>query len=168
MGTQNLPFLARYSGQTTGELLALEGQFRTDSLILAFEAALHQKFERSGAHSLSDEEKVLLAVEALEREVNNGGYHQFFLNTGCIFVPRIVADLERLGADKAARITCEAIALLNVEDGSEVDAYLRALDETEPERFSACDSAYQAEAGDLSALLMSFIRKTESRFNLTA
>ena len=59
MGGTN--WLDGYSGQTTDELIALEGEYRTDSLVLAFEQALMAKDE------LTDEEKVVLAVEALER-----------------------------------------------------------------------------------------------------
>jgi len=65
-------FLEGYSGQSTDQLLSLEADYRTDSLVLAFEQAIIQKAERNGVKSLSDEERIVLAVEALEREVNNG------------------------------------------------------------------------------------------------
>ena len=38
--TTDEPFLEAYDGQSTDELIALEGQFRIDSIVLAFEAAL--------------------------------------------------------------------------------------------------------------------------------
>jgi len=66
-----------YAGQTLEQILALEGEYRVDSLVLVFEQALDQKAARAGVQSLTKEERVLLAVEALEREVNNGGYGQF-------------------------------------------------------------------------------------------
>jgi hypothetical protein len=44
-----LNWLDEYSGQTVDELLALEGEYRLDSLVLAFEQALDQKTERAGA-----------------------------------------------------------------------------------------------------------------------
>lgn len=65
------------SGQTVEQLLSLEGKSRIDSLVLAFEQAISQKAERTGNEGLSYPERVVLAVEALEREVNNGGYAQF-------------------------------------------------------------------------------------------
>ena len=64
------PFLDAYGGQTTDELIALESEYRIDSLVLAFEAALDAKAEHS------KQERVVLAVEAVEREVNNGGFTQ--------------------------------------------------------------------------------------------
>ena len=69
-----LKWLDGYSGQTTEELVALEGEYRTDSLVLAFEQALDQRVEHVGQEGLTEEERIVLAIEALEREVNNGGY----------------------------------------------------------------------------------------------
>ena len=76
-----LKWLEKYSGQTTDELIALEGKFRTDSLVTAFHQAVEQKWARDGGEALSEEEIVVLAIEALECEVNNGGYDQFFINS---------------------------------------------------------------------------------------
>ena len=76
-----LKWLDRYSGESTDTLIALENEYRLDSIVLAFEEALDQKTARSGTDSLTAEEHVILAVEALEREVNNGGYSQFFFNS---------------------------------------------------------------------------------------
>ncbi len=83
----DLKFLKDYSGQTVEQLLALEGECRIDSLVLAFEQAVDQKAVREGAGAVNVEERVILAVEALEREVNNGGYEQFFLNSTLEFAP---------------------------------------------------------------------------------
>ena len=47
----NLPFLDAYSGETTNELLALEGKYRIDSLVLAFERAVDQKAAASSDES---------------------------------------------------------------------------------------------------------------------
>ena len=65
-------WLEGYSGQTSEELIALEGQFRTDSLVLAFEEAISHKASREGTGRLSEAEVVVLAVEA--RRVQATGY----------------------------------------------------------------------------------------------
>ena len=44
----DLLWLDNYSGETTDELLAMEGRYRTDSLVLVFEQALEQKAAREG------------------------------------------------------------------------------------------------------------------------
>jgi len=67
-----LKWLDRYSGESTEELIALENEYRLDSIVLAFGQGLYQKAARSGIEPLTAEEHVVLAIEALEREVNNG------------------------------------------------------------------------------------------------
>ena len=57
----DLPFLDAYGGQTTHVLIALESEYRIDSLVLAFEAALDAKAEHSKP------ERVVLAVDAIEQ-----------------------------------------------------------------------------------------------------
>jgi len=47
-----LNWLEEYSGQTTDELISIEGEYKTDSLVLAFEQALDQKSERVGREGL--------------------------------------------------------------------------------------------------------------------
>lgn len=71
-------FLEGYEGQTLQQLIAMKENYRIDSLVLAIEQALNAKPDTE----LSNAERVVLAIEALEREVNNGGYHQFFINAG--------------------------------------------------------------------------------------
>src|SRR5271170_6604926 len=111
-----LPFLKSYSGQTAEQLLSLEGEYRIDSLILIFEEALLKKAYRHGDSALSAEENVVVAVEALEREVNNGGYSQFFENSSQEYAPIIVPALIRIGCPKTAEITQRAIESLHLPD----------------------------------------------------
>src|SRR5258708_3662696 len=93
----NRKWLVGYSGQTIDQLLSLAGTCRIDSIVAAIEAALHQKAARLGAQSFSDVERTVVAIEALEREVNNGGYDQFFFNSSREVVPAIVESLQRIG-----------------------------------------------------------------------
>jgi hypothetical protein len=67
-------FFKSYSGETTEQLLGLVNEYRIDSLVLAFEQAIQLKAVRA---PISRQERYVLAIEALEREVNNGGYSQF-------------------------------------------------------------------------------------------
>jgi hypothetical protein len=115
----NLKWLDGYSGQTVAELLSLEGECRIDSLVLAFEQAVDQKGQREGTEALSAEERMVLAIEALEREVNNGGYHQFFVNSSREFVGIIVRALVRINCPKTAEITQRAIDAAMADEKSE-------------------------------------------------
>ena len=61
------------------------------------------------------EEIIVLAVEALEREVNNGGYSQFFVNSSREFTPIIVHALLRIDCIKTVEITKDAIRAAGFE-----------------------------------------------------
>lgn len=88
---KQLPWLDSHSAQCIEQLLAFEGRYRTDSLVVAFEQAIGQKAVRVGDAGLSVEEKYFLAVEALEA----------------------------VGCRAAKAITRDAIAALDLPDGSD-------------------------------------------------
>lgn len=161
-----LPFLEEYAGQTTEELLALEGQYRADSLVLAFESAIMQKETRG--EDLTDEECVVLAIEALEREVNNGGYHQFFVNT-MEFTPIIVTSLNMIGCPAVARITKRAIDALGLGDHPSCEAIETVIyddDDARDEKLQECDSEYFETAGCLADPLLEFIKENRAGISL--
>ena len=58
----------------------------------------------------STPQKVFSSVLALESEVNNGGFSQYFLNTSCETASFISEALESIGAPKTADICRRAIA----------------------------------------------------------
>ncbi len=157
-------WLDGYEGQSTDELLALANTHRIDSLVLAFEEALQQK----DPEELNDEENVVLAVEALEREVNNGGYSQFFLNSSNAFAGTIVDALKRIGAKTAADVTARAIAAVSARslDADTLDLVMAADDEVRDQALQACDKAYFETVGDLSEPLLEFIRANRKRIKL--
>ena len=102
-------WLDAYAGQTTDQLIALEAEYRTDSLVIAFEQALMTKAVCDGVASLTAEERVVLAVEAVEREVNNGGFEQLFTDASKALAPYFVESLEAIGAGEAETLTRQAI-----------------------------------------------------------
>ena len=58
-----------------------------------------------------DRDEVVALVEALEAEVNNGGFDQFFFNSPGDRTAETIAALEAIGAVKMARIVRNAAAL---------------------------------------------------------
>lgn len=165
----DLKWLAGYSGQSTDELIGLQGEYRSDSLVVAFEEALDQKCGRCGLDGLTDEERVVLAVEALEREVNNGGYDQFFTNTSGAFAPFVVDALMRIGCPRVAALTEEAIGALSITGAVTVEAIEAATEEDSDERdrrLEECDGKYYEIAGDLSSPLLKFIEANRDNIKL--
>jgi hypothetical protein len=160
----DVPFLKSYDGQSTDELIALEGKFRIDSIVLAFEAAL------DGRDKLSTAERVVLSIEAIEREVNNGGFNQFFVNSSCVFSPYVVESLNLIGCPQTAELFNKAINLLGVEDFFDSDALEDAACEADDdlmERFNALDEIYYAGAeGPIANNLFEFIKKNKNEISL--
>ncbi len=161
-------WLDGYSGQSADELLSLQGKYRTDSLVLAFEEAIRQKAEREGTQNLTNEERVVLAVEALEREVNNGGYDQFFANSSREFAPTVVGALQRIGCKKTATITQKAIKALGTSDltAEAIDAAMAGDDEQRLAQLNRCDDSYCKSTEPIAERLLAFIKanKTSIRF----
>jgi hypothetical protein len=109
-----IPWL-EYTGQNTDQILACKGTHRVDSLLCAFEQAIQLRQERMPDAATTPEEDTLLAIMVLQREVNNGGYHQFFVNSSCKYALTVVPALESIGCETTASLTQRAIAALNVQ-----------------------------------------------------
>ena len=151
------PFLKGYSGQTTDQLLALEENYRVDSIVLAFEEALLHK----SAPDLSREERYVLALEALEREVNNGGYLQFFTNAS-EHVATVETALRAIDCPMVAQITHDAIAGLELEEDftpDDVAAGAEDADESVREVLEECDNRYFDDGEPIADKLFEWIRK---------
>jgi hypothetical protein len=165
---QNLQWLDRYSGQTVAELIALEGKYRTDSLLLAFEQAVDQKAARVGENLLSDEERIILAIEALEREVNNGGYGQFFVNSSREYAPIMVDTLRRIGCPKTAEITKKAVWIVQKTPMTHEEIENGTWEENEERQgaLSECDSLYFERPENIEESLFAFIKANRAKIEL--
>ena len=139
-------FLEGHGGRTTEQLLALETECRLDSLVLAFEEGIQAK----GLHppDIAPQEEYVLAVEALEREVNNGGYGQFFVNSSNEYAAVMEEALLAIGCPKVAAITREAISARGKagEDGV----------------FASCDARYYASDEPIADRLFDWIKRNRA------
>jgi hypothetical protein len=156
-------FLESYGGQTTDDLLALAGRYRIDSLVLAFEEAIQRK------ESPSLEERYVLAIEGLEREVNNGGYAQFFLNSSREFTPVIEAALRAIDCPKTADITRDAIAAIAPQgDLSSQALEASAVDPSDAvsSALAKCDDRYFANDEAIADRLFAWIAANKSRIRV--
>ena len=106
-------FLEKYEGQSVDELIGLQNTHRIDSIVLAFESALDVR--RENGEKLTGVELIILAIEGLEREVNNGGFSQFFYNSSVEYAPIIVASLKNIGCHEMANLAQRAIDILAVD-----------------------------------------------------
>jgi hypothetical protein len=133
-----------YSGEDIDDFIALADKYEPSSLLFPLEMAIDGKRLRVGLAGLTTEEQTVLAVEALEREVNNGGFSLFFSNSSGEFTPIIVDCLNRIGCPIVAEITQSAIQAIEREDVSVV--------------LDGCDQQYYSTGENIGAKLFEFIR----------
>jgi Domain of unknown function (DUF4375) len=163
-----LTWLESYSGQSTDELISLESVCRVESIILAFEEALEQKAFREGEGALSYEERVIVAIEALEREVNNGGYRQFFINSSAEYVPIAVDALLRIQCPAAAALTRRAIETLGLSElrREVVQNRIQGQDTKRDSALNDIDNLYYKSPEHIAARLFAFIKDNRSKIKL--
>jgi hypothetical protein len=165
--TKERKFLESYSGQSTEQLVALAVDYRVDSLVLAFEQALDQK--RAKGRKLSQPEIDILAVQAMEREVNNGGYHQFFVNSSKEHAAGLPASLERIGCPIAAKIASDSLGVLNIEGvvtDAKIAAALKRLGGKVPAVFGGLDERYFKNQEPIADRLFAYIRAKKAEIVL--
>ncbi len=146
-------FLEQYDGQTVDELIALHKTHRIDSIVLAFEADLDSRKELG--EELSAVELTILAVEAFERELNNGGFSQFFYNSSVEYSPTIVNCLKLIGCNELANLTQKAIDILGVSslDPDLIEERMDAEDEELEDALGELDDIfYEIEEAPAYAL----------------
>ncbi len=152
-----------YDGETTDELLALEGTHRIDSLVLAFEEAIQRK---AASGPISREERYVLAIEGLEREVNNGGYSQFFLNSSREFVDVIEEALLAISCPRTAAITGSAIRALGLGPELSPEKAERVIlddDDSVREALDDCDGRYYENDEAIADNLFAWIRQNRAK-----
>jgi hypothetical protein len=125
MAAEKRPWLD-YSGQSTAQILACKGTHRIDSLLCAIEEGILLLQSRKVKRGTTPAERTILAVMALDREVNNGGYHQFFVNSSHEYAPTIVTALRKVGCEFTAALTGKAIEALAL-DHLTIQAVHRAI-----------------------------------------
>jgi len=157
-----------YSGESTNELLGYPAREQRDSLVRAFEEGLQRKVSRSGEGALNKEERTVLAVRALDREINNGGYDQFFRNSSRKFAPQIVESLTRIGCRRTAKITQRAIKALHSGrvTVSRIEAAMRQQNEERDRELERCDQSFYRTPQGIPARLYAFIKANSVRIRL--
>ena len=102
---------------------------------------------------------MVLSVTGLSREVNNGGYNQFFRNSSRGFAPAIVHDLVRIGCPEIADITQQALDALDLPKLSvaEIEAAMARESVQRDRALKRCDIAFY-EQGKLSERLFAYVK----------
>jgi hypothetical protein len=154
-----------YAGQDTAEILAHKATHRIDSLLCALEQAIQLRRSRFPTLATTPEEHTLLAVMALEREVNNGGYRQFFVNSSCKYALTIVPALESIGCVATAALTQRAINAFNLATPT-VENIENSISKPDPQRDKVLDALDRQfyEVFEIEPKLFAFVESRQHAF----
>ena len=155
----DLGWLDGYAGQSVDELLMFEATEGFHNILFALEQAIQDKIEAAGPLKMTGVERTLLSVLALEREVSNGGYDQFFRNSSRRFAPAIVNDLVRIGCTEIADITQRALDSLELPEltVAAIETAMQADSTARDRTLERCDIAFY-ERGELWHQLFSYVK----------
>jgi len=155
----DLGWLEGYAGQSLDVLLLFEGSETAAAILFAIEEAVQQKAQEHGPGRLTGTEVIILSVMALEREVGNGGFDQFFRNTSRRFAPMIVNHLLIIDCDAIAEIAQQAINSLGVTELTvpAIETTMAAPNVDRDRALNRCDLKFYEQSG-LFEKLLAYVR----------
>ena len=115
------------------------------------------KYHRFGADVLTPIETVGVGVGRLEAEVTNGGFGQYYCNSGGDLALTTVGALKSIGAARAARVLEAANA--EFPDASPPNERSKRQEVLDRCRFKAHDTRFHDYRDDLLSLLANYLRQ---------
>lgn len=117
---------------------------------------------------LTEPQKQFYYNQCLEREINNGGFYQYFINSSGNFAYETVLSLRAIGADTTAEILQKAIAQFPDHtvptDRDERISLIEQIEETANEAWVKLEDEFFEYQNDLNALNINFVREHLTEF----
>jgi len=150
-------------GTTIDEILSHENDAKKDDVLGALLWRLGQKSERSGWDNLNDIERRLIAVDAMNEEVLDGGFKQYFSTSLGADVDVALAGLKEMGATGTAKIVERAMAQFPNNkppaDNEQRNAIMDKIEATAEPVWQTCDDDYYGFKENLDALELAYAMK---------
>jgi len=131
----------------------------------------HTDFGRIEFSAQSEPQKVFSAIWALESQVNNGGFLQYFVSSDFDTAEFAPEALRRIGADSCSAIVYRALRALTPDplpsSCEECESLVESLSEEASEQFDSLDSEFYAYPDDLTELLYDFVAANPEAFGPT-
>ena len=139
-----------------------------NGILVALSESDKTKFGMSDFNIQSIPQKVFSSIWAVEAEVNNGGFSQYFLNRSCETAGFVAEALETIGAPRTAEICRRAIAAafptgLPSDPNAISEAASDFSDETEA-KLSVLDGEFFQYPHDLTKLLFGYVSEHPEEF----
>jgi hypothetical protein len=117
---------------------------------------------------LTEPQKQFYYNQCLEREINNGGFNQYFINSSGDFAHQTIQSLTAIGATTTADILQKAIDQFPdrkvPQDRDDRIELVEQIEETANEVWEELDGKFFEYADDLNTLNLNFIRQHKADF----
>ena len=137
-------------------------------VIFALQEKIAKKEGESGYDSLTEAEKIFLCVEAVENEVNNGGFHQYFFNSAGDSAQDAPAAFMAIGADYTAELVSRACAVFPGGEAprnrGERQDLLEEIGYEADETLGKLDDAFYEYQDDIAGLLLKYVKENRNQF----
>jgi hypothetical protein len=118
--------------------------------------------------TLSDPQKIFYCIQNLEKEINSGGFKQFYYNSSGDLAHETYFSLRVTGALKTSDILMKANDQFPhrtvPKERSERQKILEQIQENSNDVWKELDQRFLAHEDDLNALNLEFVRKNRSFF----
>lgn len=163
-------FSANASAQTEFDLDKILKIEQRDMIVMEIDSYLNIKSNYGEKiDKLNDSQKTFLLIENLEREINNGGFNQFYFNSSGDFANETVDALIKIGANKTAEIVKKANSEFNngtvPKDRRKRHIELEKIEEKAEEKWDNLDTQFYKYEDNLTELLIAFVLKNKSDFD---
>ena len=121
--------------------------------------------------NLNKSQRVFYLNQCLEREINNGGFNQYFFNSSGNFALETVESLKAIGAHKTADILFHAISCFPdgqvPKDQEHRQKIIEVIEETANDKWQQLEDKFMSYEEDLNSLNMSYIKFNKADFDST-
>jgi hypothetical protein len=139
-----------------------------NGILISLSESENTRFGKEDFALQSVPQKVFSALWAVESEVNNGGFSQYFLNSSAESASFVVEALETIGAPKTADICKRAIAVAFPAGLPRTPEAIRAVAASFPdeilEKLEPLDQEFLAYPHSLTDLLFAYVSEHPEEF----
>ena len=118
--------------------------------------------------TLTEPQKLFYYIQCLEREVNNGGFNQYFINSSGEYAHQTIQSLKLIGANTTADILQKAIDQFPdkkvPQDRDERNELVEQIEATANEIWNELDQQFFQYADDLNTLNLHYVKQHKAFF----
>ena len=128
---------------------------------------LMEKEDKEGLDEFSVPERYIYVIDAMIRELNNGGFEQFFYNSCGVLSYELVPALNAVGSSDALAIAKDALSIFgdipSLDSESRADHLVKITKDHTLSLWEHCDESFYELSEELEKLAVNYFIKSLSR-----